>query len=81
VKARVFVSFKSTVLDPQGQTICAALRGLGHHAISDVRQGKFFEIAISGGVTQEEARQEIETIAHEILANPVIEEYRVEILD
>jgi phosphoribosylformylglycinamidine synthase len=81
MKARVFVSYKSTVLDPQGQTVCAALRGLGHRTISDVRQGKVFDIAIADGVTREEAHKEIETIAHEILANPVIEEYRVEILD
>jgi phosphoribosylformylglycinamidine synthase len=81
VKALVFVSYKSTVLDPQGQTVCAALRGLGHRTVSDVRQGKVFDIAIADGVTREEAHKEIETIAHEILANPVIEEYRVEILD
>ena len=81
MKARVFVSYKSTVLDPQGQTVCAALRGLGHRTISDVRQGKVFDIAIAGGVTLEQARKDIETIAHEVLANPVIEEYRVEMLD
>jgi phosphoribosylformylglycinamidine synthase len=81
MKARVFVSYKSTVLDPQGQTVCSALRGLGHRAIADVRQGKFFDIAIAEGVTREQAQAEIETIAHEVLANPVIEEYRVEIED
>ena len=81
MKARVFVSFKSTVLDPQGQTIRSALNGLGYHGISDVRQGKFFDIAIAAGVTREQAVKDIETIAHEVLANPVIEEYRVEFLD
>jgi len=81
MKARVFVSLKSTVLDPQGQTVRSALNGLGYHSISDVRQGKFFDIAIAGGVTREQARQDIETIAHEVLANPVIEECRVELLD
>jgi phosphoribosylformylglycinamidine synthase PurS subunit len=81
MKARVFVSFKSTVLDPQGATICSALRGLGYPAIADVRQGKFFEIAIAAGTSREQAQKDIETIAHEVLANPVIEEYRVEILD
>jgi phosphoribosylformylglycinamidine synthase subunit PurS len=81
MKARVFVSLKSTVLDPQGQTIRSALNGLGHQAIADVRQGKFFDIALADGVTHEQARQEMETIAHEVLANPVIEDYRVEILD
>ena len=81
MKARVFVSLKSTVLDPQGQTIRFALNNHGHPGIADVRQGKFFDIAIADGVTAEQARREIETIAHEVLANPVIEEYRVEILD
>jgi len=81
MKARVFVSLKSTVLDPQGQTICSALHGLGYPAIADVRQGKFFDIAIGEGVTKEQAQKDVETIAHEVLANPVIEEYRVELLD
>jgi len=81
MKARVFVSLKSTVLDPQGQTVRAALQGLGYAAIEDVRQGKFFDIAIANGVTREQARKDIETIAHEVLANPVIEEYRVELTD
>jgi phosphoribosylformylglycinamidine synthase PurS subunit len=79
--ARVFVSLKSTVLDPQGQTIRSALHGLGYPAISNVRQGKFFDIAVADGISPEQARRDIETIAHEVLANPVIEEYRVEFLD
>jgi phosphoribosylformylglycinamidine synthase PurS subunit len=81
MKARVFVSPKTTVLDPQGQAIRSALNGLGYAAISEVRQGKFFDIALADGVTREQARKDIETIAHEVLANPVIEEYRVELLD
>jgi phosphoribosylformylglycinamidine synthase len=81
MKARVFVTPKSTVLDPQGQTVRSALNGLGFAAIAEVRQGKFFEIALASGTTREQAQTDIETIAHEVLANPVIEEYRVEILD
>jgi phosphoribosylformylglycinamidine synthase len=81
MKARVFVSFKTTVLDPQGQTVCSALHGLGYPGIGEVRQGKFFEISISPGVTPDQARKDIEAIAHDVLSNPVIEEYRVEILD
>ena len=81
MKARVFVSLKSTVLDPQGKTVRAALNGLGYTSISDVRQGKFFDIAIAEGVPREQARIDVETIAQEVLANPVIEEYRVEFLD
>ena len=81
MKARVFVSLKSTVLDPQGQTVRAALQGLGYSAIEDVRQGKFFDIALAGGLGPEQARKDVEAIAQEVLANPVIEEYRVELLD
>jgi phosphoribosylformylglycinamidine synthase PurS subunit len=81
MQARVFVSLKSTVLDPQGQAIHAALAGLGHAAIADVRQGKFFDLAIADGVSREQAQKEIETIAQEVLTNPVIESYRVELMD
>jgi phosphoribosylformylglycinamidine synthase PurS subunit len=81
MKARVFVSLKRTVLDPQGQAVRAALAGLGYAAISEVRQGKFFDLTISDGTTREQARTDVETVAQEVLANPVIEEYRVELLD
>jgi phosphoribosylformylglycinamidine synthase subunit PurS len=81
MKARVFVSLKSTVLDPQGQTVRAALNGLGYPAISAVRQGKFFDITLAGGISREQAEKDIETVAHEVLTNPVIEEYKVEFLD
>ncbi len=81
MKARVFVSLKSTVLDPQGQTVCSALHGLGYPGIAAVRQGKFFDIVLADGLSGEQARKDVENIAHDVLANPVIEEYRVEILD
>lgn len=71
---------KPTVLDPQGQTICRALNGMGHTAIADVRQGKYFDITLVEGVSGEQARQEIEQIAQDVLANPVIEDYEVELL-
>ncbi len=76
--ARVYVSMKPTILDPQGQTIRSALAGLGHNSIASVRQGKFFEIHLEPGTDRDQAHAEIEQIAHEVLANPVIEEYRVE---
>lgn len=80
MKARVYVTFKRTVLDPQGQTIRSALNGLGHQAITDVRQGKFFEIAMAGS-DRAHAEAELDQIARDVLANPVIEEYRVEFVD
>ena len=81
MKARVYVSFKPTVLDPQGQTIRGALNSLGHSSIAAVRQGKFFDIEIAAGAPREAAQQEIEQIARDVLANPVIENYKVEFLD
>jgi phosphoribosylformylglycinamidine synthase PurS subunit len=73
MKARVHVSLKSTVLDPQGQTVRAALVGLGHRGVKDVRQGKFFDIEIEPG-------ENVETIAREVLINPVIEDFEIEYL-
>ena len=74
VKARVYVTFKPSVLDPQGQTIRAALNGLGHRGIEDVRQGKYFEITMQPG-------EDLDSIARDVLSNPVIEDYRIEFLD
>src|SRR5436309_11637797 len=65
VKARVYVTFKPSVLDPQGQTIRAALNGLGHQGIEDVRQGKYFEITMQPG-------EDLDAIARDVLSNPVI---------
>jgi len=81
MKALVYVTLKPSVLDPQGKAIHHSVELLGNRNISDIRQGKYFEIALAEGTTAEQARSEIETIAHDVLANPVIEEYRVEILD
>ena len=81
MKARVYVSYKSTVLDPQGQTIQSALNGLGHKTIGAVRQGKFFDIEIQPGTAREQAAEEMDQVARDVLANPVMEDYRVEILD
>ena len=81
MKARVYVSYKSTVLDPQGQTIHSALNGLGHKSVAGVRQGKFFEIEIQAGTAREQAQKEMDQVARDVLANPVMEDYRVEIVD
>jgi phosphoribosylformylglycinamidine synthase PurS subunit len=75
MKAKVFVALKKTVLDPQGKTILAALRDLGYQNIADVRQGKFFEILLPDDVAGEQAREQIERIARDVLTNPVIEEF------
>jgi phosphoribosylformylglycinamidine synthase subunit PurS len=78
--AHVYVSLKKTVLDPQGETIRAALAGLGFQGVEAVRQGKHFEIQLNSHLSPDEARAEVERIAKEVLTNPVIEEfsYRLE---
>ena len=81
MKARVYVSMKPAVLDPQGQTICSALNGMGHKEISSVRQGKYFEIGVAAETEPKLAVQLLDEIARDVLSNPVIEDYRVEILD
>jgi phosphoribosylformylglycinamidine synthase len=77
MKARVYVTFKPSVLDPQGQTIKAALNGLGHREVLDVRQGKFFEVTLADG---EGSAEGLEAISRDVLSNPVIEDYRIEII-
>jgi phosphoribosylformylglycinamidine synthase PurS subunit len=81
MKARIYVSMKPTVLDPQGQTICSALHGLGYGEIASVRQGKYFEIGIADGTQRDAAARKLDEIARDVLSNPVIEDYRVEILE
>jgi phosphoribosylformylglycinamidine synthase len=78
VKARVYVTLKKSVFDPQGRTIRDALGTLGYQGVSDVRQGKFFELSLEG-LSADKAREAAEEIARKVLANPVIESYRVEV--
>ena len=80
MKARVFVTLKPSILDPQGKTILSALRALGYDAVEDVRQGKFFEIELAAPAA-EQARDLAAEMADRLLANPVIESYRVEVDD
>ncbi|MBV8053421.1 MAG: phosphoribosylformylglycinamidine synthase subunit PurS [Acidobacteriaceae bacterium] len=77
MKAYVYVSLKKSVLDPQGKTIFDALKKMGYKGLEEVRQGKYFEISLDGGLSREEAEAEVGRIAHEVLTNPVIEEFRV----
>jgi len=81
MKARVYVTMKPTVLDPQGQTVCSALQGMGHKEILNVRQGKYFEIGLTPGIAKDKAQELLTEVARDILSNPVIEDYRLEILD
>ncbi|HWH60067.1 MAG TPA: phosphoribosylformylglycinamidine synthase subunit PurS [Terriglobales bacterium] len=76
MKAFVYVSLKRSVLDPQGKTIQGALNKMGYKGLQDVRQGKYFEIILDGGLSRNDAEAEIGKIAREVLTNPVIEEFR-----
>ncbi|MDH4272720.1 MAG: phosphoribosylformylglycinamidine synthase subunit PurS [Candidatus Aminicenantes bacterium] len=79
MRVRILVSFKESVLDPQGQTVKNALLTLGYSSVKDVRQGKVFEIAFDG-ISEEEARRAVPEIADKVLANPIIEKFTWEIL-
>jgi phosphoribosylformylglycinamidine synthase PurS subunit len=80
MKAHVWVMLKSTVLDPQGQTIQKALSSQGYSKVQDVRQGKFFVLQLDG-LAKEEAKTQVERIAKDVLTNPVIEEFRFELIE
>jgi phosphoribosylformylglycinamidine synthase len=79
MKARIYVTLKPSVLDPQGKAIHHAAETMGYRGIEDVRQGKYFVVTIDGSLSPEEARGEIERIARDVLANPIIEDFRVEL--
>ena len=79
MKAKVYVTLKSSVLDPQGKAIKHSVELLGYRFISDIRQGKYFEIAIDGSLSEEQAREEAQRLARDVLSNPIIEDFRVEI--
>ena len=76
--AKVFVTYKKEVLDPQGKTVKEALGQLGFESVEGVRQGKYFEIEFKNDDT-EKSRSDIEMMCERLLANPVIEDYRFEL--
>ena len=78
MKARVFVTLKSGVLDPQGKAIGHALNGLGFGAVGEVRQGKVIDIELSGS-DEAKARGELKAMCEKLLANTVIEKYEIEL--
>jgi phosphoribosylformylglycinamidine synthase len=78
MKALVYVTLKPSVLDPQGKAIHHSVELLGNKNISDIRQGKYFEISLDPNISEADARLSVERVARDVLANPVIEDYRVE---
>ncbi len=80
MKAKVYVTLKPSVLDPQGKAIHHSVELLGFENVADVRQGKYFEIALNTELSEADAKAAAEKIAKDVLANPVIEDYKVEIV-
>lgn len=78
MRAKVFVTLKPSVFDPQGRTIAESLHSLGYGSVSDVRQGKYFELELDAD-SAERARALASEVADRVLANPVIESYRIEL--
>jgi len=79
MKAKIYVTLKPSVLDPQGKAIHHAVETIGYDGIADVRQGKFFEVTLEDSLSRDDALATAERMAHDVLANPVIEDYRVEL--
>lgn len=80
MKARIEITLKPGVLDPQGKAIGQALAGLGFGGIGDVRQGKLIELDLDEA-DPDQARQQVESMCRQLLANPVIETYRIDLSD
>jgi len=79
MKVKILVSYKDSVLDPQGQTVKNMFHTLGYDFIKDVRQGKVFELDLEG-ITQEEVEKIIPEISDKVLANPIIEKFSWQII-
>ena len=78
MKARVFVTLKPSVFDPQGRTSADALQSLGYGAVGDVRQGKYFELDLNVR-SAAEATALASEVSEKVLANPVIESFKIEV--
>ncbi|HEX6979601.1 MAG TPA: phosphoribosylformylglycinamidine synthase subunit PurS [Alphaproteobacteria bacterium] len=78
MKAKVHVTLKNGVLDPQGKAIAASLGHLGFTGIGEVRQGKYIELELAE-TDRDKARQQVEQMCRQLLANTVIENYSIEI--
>lgn len=79
MKARITVTLKNGVLDPQGRAIAHALHSLGFQNVEDVRQGKLIEVQLKAE-DEADARGELDAMCRQLLANPIVENYRVELV-
>lgn len=78
-KARVYVTLKRGVLDPQGSAVNRALHAMGFGEVADVRLGKFIEVTIDEKLPEPEERARLDEMCRKLLANTVIEDYRIEL--
>jgi phosphoribosylformylglycinamidine synthase PurS subunit len=77
--AKVYVTLKRGVLDPQGSAVGRSLRSLGYQEVADVRLGKFIEVQLQEGASPDETRRRLDEMCRKLLANTVIEDYRIEL--
>lgn len=78
--ARIYITLKKGILDPQGKTLLRALRSLGYEEVDDLRVGKYMEVNLSGGDSKR-IQERLGEMCEKLLANPIIEDYRVEVED
>jgi len=78
MKARIVITLKATVLDAQGATVQKALRNLGFEDVDGVRMGKYIEVSLVDG-SAADARRQVDEMCKQLLANPIIEDYRFEL--
>ena len=78
-KARVFVTLKRGVLDPQGSAVSRALHAMGYGEVSDVRLGELIEVTLDDQVPESQERARLDEMCRKLLANTVIEDYRIEL--
>ena len=81
MKARIIITPKKAVLDPQGKTVQNALEHMGHSGITGVHVGKYIEIDLAPGTDKAAAEKSLRDAAHRFLSNPVIEDFRLELVD
>jgi phosphoribosylformylglycinamidine synthase len=79
MKAKVYVTLKSGILDPQGKAVQHSLETMEFNEVLDVRQGKVFEVTMEDGISKTEAEKRVTSMAEQLLANTVMENFRVEI--
>ncbi len=79
MRAKVYVTLKEGILDPQGKAVQHSLEAMGYGEVVKVRQGKVFELTLKDGISREEAEKRVTEMAEKLLANTVMENFRVEI--